>query len=195
MKKIEVPSLIIKDKFKYHKQYKEKTLDLINSTKDGDWKNNINNAYDNISKLDWNLSKNFERPWVKLIGNFIHEQLNNFAIEMGYQKIKLTELWYQQYQKEAIHNWHIHSGNYTGVYYLEFDKNSPTTEFLYPNNLNNCFTIDVEEGDIIIFPSYFIHRSQKNFIDKIKTIISFNLEFENLQNEFTKDKEISVRFY
>jgi len=195
MKKIEIPSLILKEKFKYHENFKEQLLKLIHETKDNGLNDHTNNMNDDISKLDWDLAKNFERPWVKLIINHFFEQLNNFSKIIGCDRILLRELWYQQYNKGDIHNWHIHGSNYTGVYYLEFNKNSPRTEFLFPNDLNKCFTIDVEEGDIITFPSYFIHRSQKNLTDIRKTIISFNIDFDLVQKEHTLDKQINVKFY
>ena len=60
---------------------------------------------------------------------------------MGYQSIKLHKMWYQQYSYGDVHNWHTHDGNYTGTYYLEFDKKCSTTEFLYPNNLKKVLLL------------------------------------------------------
>jgi len=190
MKKIEITSLILKEKFKQHLIYKEKVLNLIKNSVNESSFDNKNGNNDLISKLDWSLANNWERPWVKLIGPVINEQLNNFSLELGFINCNLHQLWYQQYNFGNIHNWHCHGGNYTGVYYLEFDKQSPKTEILYPNNLAEAFTINVEEGDIIIFPCFFIHRSGKILNNKRKTIISFNIEFDKIHEKYTHDRII-----
>ena len=190
MKKIVITSLILKEKFKQHFIYKEKIINLIKDSISESLIDNKNGNNDFISKLDWPLANNWERPWVKLIGPFIYEQLNNFSLELGFTGCVLNQLWFQQYNFQNIHNWHCHGGNYTGVYYLEFDKQSPKTEILYPNNLNEAFTINVEEGDIIIFPCYFIHRSGKIVNNKRKTIISFNIDFDRIHEKYTHDRVI-----
>jgi hypothetical protein len=190
MKKIEITSLILKEKFKQHFIYKEKIINLIKDSISESLIDNKNGNNDFISKLDWPLANNWERPWVKLISPFIYEQLNNFSLELGFTSCILNQLWFQQYTFQNIHNWHCHGGNYTGVYYLEFDKQSPKTEILYPNNLNEAFTINVEEGDIIIFPCYFIHRSGKIVNNKRKTIISFNIDFDRILEKYTHDRVI-----
>lgn len=190
MKKIEIPSLILKEKFKQHFSLKEKIINLIKDSVSESVIDNKNGNNDFINKLDWFLAKNWERPWVKLIGPSIYEQLNNFSSELGFVSCTLHELWYQQYNFGNIHNWHVHGKNYTGVYYLEFDKESPKTEILYPNNLNEAFTINVEEGDIIFFPCYFIHRTGKIKNNKRKTIISFNVEFDKIHEKYTHDRII-----
>jgi hypothetical protein len=190
MKKIEIPSLILKEKFKQHYILKEKVIDSIDKSKSESILDNKNGYNDNIFKLDWSLANNWERSWVKLIGPFIHEQLNSFSLELGFTSCDITRLWFQQYINGNIHNWHVHSGNYTGVYYLELNKQSPKTEIVYPNNLNEAFTVNVEEGDIIIFPSYFIHRSGKIKDTQRKTIISFNINFDRVHEKFTHDRII-----
>ena len=190
MKKIEITSLILKEKFKQHFIYKEKVIDLIKDSISESLIDNKNGNNDFISKLDWSLANNWERPWVKLISPLIYEQLNSFSLELGFTGCILNQLWFQQYTFQNIHNWHCHVGNYTGVYYLEFDKQSPKTEILYPNNLNEAFTVDVEEGDIIIFPCYFIHRSGKIVNNKRKTIISFNIDFDRIHEKYTHDRVI-----
>ena len=91
-------------------------------------------------------------------------------------------MWYQQYTKNNTHGWHIHGENYTGVYYLEFPKGSSKTELIDQYNIRKKITVNAKEGDIVIFPSFIIHRAPKIINDIRKTIISFNLQF-NLINE------------
>jgi len=64
------------------------------------------------------------------------------------------------------------------VYYLELPDNAPKTELIDQYNINKKITVDAKEGDIVIFPSFVIHRAPKMLTDDRKTIISFNLEFD-----------------
>jgi len=87
-----------------------------------------------------------------------------------------------QYVKNNTHTWHVHGENYTGVYYLEFPKDSPKTELVDQLNLNKKIIIEAVEGDVVIFPSFIIHRSPKVISDLRKTIISFNLHFTKVKD-------------
>jgi predicted 2-oxoglutarate/Fe(II)-dependent dioxygenase YbiX len=90
-------------------------------------------------------------------------------------------MWYQQYIQNDTHTWHIHGENYTGVYYLELPKDSPKTELIDQLDLNKKISIEAIEGDVIIFPSFIIHRSPKITNNLKKTIISFNLNFTKVK--------------
>ena len=51
------------------------------------------------------------------------------------------------------------------------------TELIDPFKQNKKIIIDADEGDIVIFPSYVIHRASEQKSDETKIVISFNLEF------------------
>ena len=59
MKKIEITSLILKEKFKQHFIYKEKVIDLIKDSISESLIDNKNGNNDFISKLDWSLANNW----------------------------------------------------------------------------------------------------------------------------------------
>lgn len=189
MNKIEIPSLILKEKFFYHDKIKKEFLKLINDTNDEGLHDHSGVMNDDISKLDWINANNWEREWIKKFGGLIQLQLDKFANELGFKKSLIKKLWYQQYIENDKHNWHSHEANYTGVYYLEMNKNNPTTQFLLPSNLEKAFTIDVEEGDFIFFPCYLIHRSPQNNVKERKTIISFNIEFSEINENYLGNKK------
>ena len=54
------------------------------------------------------------------------------------------------------------------------------------NNIKRKITVDAKEGDIVIFPSFINHRAPKMQSDTRKTIISFNLQFELIQDNIFK---------
>ena len=181
MKRIKVETTALLKPFKYHNQIKENLLSKINNSYNH--KIDIKNQYysDEIHKLDWSENLDFNREWVQLVKPKLEEHFNECANDLNYQSCQVVRMWYQQYIKNNTHGWHIHGENYTGVYYLELPKGSPKTELIDQYNINKKITINAKEGDIVIFPSFIIHRAPKVINDVKKTIISFNLDF-NLIN-------------
>ena len=103
--------------------------------------------------------------------------------KLNFEKVIIDNIWFQQYKQNGTHGWHTHGSNYTGVYYVDFEKTYAKTELINPID-DKKITIDAEEGDIIIFPSFIIHRSALQKINKTKTIISFNLTFEGISKKY-----------
>tara|TARA_R100000687_G_C6300168_1_gene95504 strand:- start:145 stop:459 length:315 start_codon:yes stop_codon:yes gene_type:complete len=99
----------------------------------------------------------------------------------------IYQIWFQQYFKKGTHGWHIHGHNFTGVYYLDFDRTSPKTELVYPYKNKEKISINANEGDIVIFPSFAIHRGCQLLDDKTKTIISFNFSLKEITKEKMKE--------
>ena len=182
MKKFKIETAYLIDSFKEHKKYKNKLLNLFK--KENFNINKIDNYYtDNISKLDWNKCEDFKREWIQLIKEDILKFFKKQTNELGYQEVKLHQIWFQQYKKNGTHGWHIHGHNYTGVYYVDFGKEDAKTELINQFDQNKILTIEAKEGDIVIFPSFIIHRSPIQKINKTKTIISFNLEFSKIEKK------------
>jgi len=179
--KIETAGLI--KPFNKHNKVKDKLLSLINNS-NSDKVLEVDSYYsDNIQNLDWSKNTNFTRQWVKYISKDLQKHFDNCAVELGYDKIDVKRIWYQQYLEGGSHGWHIHGESYTGVYYVEFEKDFPKTELINQFDQNQKIIVDAKEGDIIIFPSFIIHRSPVMKLNKRKTIISFNLEFQQKINE------------
>lgn len=165
--------------FEYHKEVKHKLLSLINNAHSDHMKNDIYG--DNIERLDWSKNLDHNRDWIKYVKPKLEKHFNKCAKILNYEKCEVHGMWYQQYFKNNTHTWHVHGENYTGVYYLELPKNSPKTELLDQIDINKKITIEAKEGDVVIFPSFIIHRSPKITSNLRKTIISFNLNFPKIK--------------
>ena len=131
---------------------------------------------DRVSKLDWSKGHDLTRPWVKIFFPNFDITIKNFIKGLGYNNYVIDAIWYQQYLEGDTHGWHTHGKTYTGVYYLEFPDKSSRTELYSPFNFKK-HTIKAKEGDIIIFPSHWIHRGPCN-TSKRKTIVYFNFEID-----------------
>jgi hypothetical protein len=165
-----------------HEQLRQPVLDLLDNAKTD--KLVMRDSYydDSVSKLDWSQARDFSRPWVKLLKPHIEDYLNKLAVALGYQSSIIDEFWFQQYVNGDSHGWHTHGSNFTGVYYLELDNNSPKTEIIEPSKQNKKIVLDVKEGDIVMFPSYTIHRAPIINNDIRKTIVSFNFILDLIES-------------
>jgi hypothetical protein len=136
---------------------------------------------DRISKLDWSIADNYSREWTLNFKPRLDKLLNDVANACGYAEVQINELWFQQYYTNDKHGWHTHGSNFTGVYYLELCDTSPRTQLTNPFTQTDIIIPNVKEGDILIFPSYVIHRAPKIIDNFRKTIISFNCNFDKVQ--------------
>ena len=180
MEKILLNSVGLLKKFNNHLKYKNDLLKLFEKESEN-IKQYTDYYSDNINKLDWSKCLDLERDWVKLIKDDLQEHFNYCANELGYKKATIIAIWFQEYLKNGTHGWHSHGNNYTGVYYVNFNKDCAKTQLIDPFNQNKIINVKANEGDIILFPSYVIHRSDIQKNDFKKTIISFNIEFIDIK--------------
>jgi hypothetical protein len=184
MQIIKLDSICLIDKFKKHSIFKQDLLNFFKLEKN--FIERKDHYYtDNIHKLDWYNSSDFKRDWVQLIIKDLQNYFENCLNVLNFEKVVIDKLWFQQYEQNGTHGWHVHGSNYTGVYYVDFEKNYAKTELINPLDRKKII-IDAEEGDIVLFPSFIIHRSAVQEINKTKTIISFNLSFDGVLKEYLK---------
>lgn len=163
-------------KFSQHQALKDMTLMLVNSQESKSIVNNQGYYSDNIFRTDWHLAQDYARPWVNILKPSIDQHMSAVMESLGYAQTELDNMWFQQYNKGSGHGWHVHMFcQWTNVYYLDFPQGSPKTQLVSPFDQSTIFEVDVEEGDILTFPSIVIHRAPAVETDNIKTIVSFNL--------------------
>ena len=134
--------------------------------------------------------------------------LDEFQTEAQcYGSMILTDLWMNVYDTKHWQEKHIHSpGQWAGVYYVHFDPNEhQATNFHHPletllatsgmiNSKANVITPWVQEGDMIIFPSWLEHAAPMNKSSKMRSTISFNffIEEEVYEGGDTDTEELTV---
>ena len=182
MKKEPLSFFMLIDKLKEHYKIKNQLINLLVDTQSEKLYQKNEYYGDSISRLDWLENKNLNREWVQYLIPNLQKHFDLCAKELNYQKAQIHSVWFQEYNQNDYHGWHIHEHHYTGVYYLKFPKNAPKTELV--DHQNNKLEINVKEGDIVIFPSIAIHRAPVVKNDLTKTIISFNIEFFDIQPDY-----------
>jgi hypothetical protein len=142
--------------------------------------------YERISNTDWHIKNNighiFEnKEYLNIINPIVAFHNKQLAEYTGITEINTNHIWFQQYSKGDFHGWHSH-GNcmYSNVYYVELNGSCPRTSFRF---MGTEFNIDVEEGDILTFPSFLQHCSRLNKHDLRKTVIAFNSNADGVVNE------------
>jgi ectoine hydroxylase-related dioxygenase (phytanoyl-CoA dioxygenase family) len=196
MIKYSLESPVVIKKIKNYKEINKKLLSYFDdvvgeSIKPGEGYTIGNNTWleDSFHKLDWKDAKDFSRPWVQYFLNYFIPEIIDIKNELYYEECHLIEMWFQQYRQNNMHSWHTHGENFTGVYYVELNEKSPKTQIVNPFDSHSVYQLDVSEGDIVIFPSYTLHRAPKMVHDTRKTIISFN--FCMLQGMYDIDLRLS----
>lgn len=177
---------ILKNKFKDHIFLKKELLDAINEQVSDSVKQHDDYYSDTVSRLDWNRKNDQSRKWIKILFKPLRNFFEDEISKLGLQGVGISALWFQQYNKNDQHGWHVHGDNFTGVYYLELDESSPRTQIIEPVS-KKLIEVEAKEGDIVIFPSVYIHRAPKVLSDKRKTIVSFNFSGTHIDKKYLNE--------
>lgn len=189
MEKFFLESPCVVSNFSKHNEYKNVILNLLNKAQ---YKNVKDKKVEtNITKTDWDFSRNPNRPWVKKILPELTNHVSEMYKSIGYDTILITELWFQQYSQESEHGWHVHGSTFTNIYYLELPEDAPKTQIVNPANQKEIIELDVKEGDFACFPSFVLHKAPENNSLSRKTIISFNLEVNFPEDSYFKSKSFT----
>lgn len=172
--------------FKYHAELKDQILDAISKQPDAERLQEVGDAVD-ISLCDWKHSRfDYNKPWLQILRPKLFEHLDEQTSTLGYKQFKIKEIWFQQYEQNSLHGWHVHGSNWTNVYFLELPEGCPKTQFINPFNQTDIAEFDIKEGDILTFPSFVIHRAPVNTNTQRKTIISWNMDLELSPGMYTE---------
>ena len=166
--------MIFLNSFLDHSKCKQELLDSINNMPI-DPSTIKTSGKDKISRTDFFLPKEVERPYLKFFNEIINPITEEMCKRLNSSYYEILYTWFQQYNHGDVHNWHNHTGSqFANVFFVELEDNSIGTEFLDPK-----YNIKVKEGDLITFPSYLYHRSPINLTKNRKTVISFNSSFKD----------------
>ena len=167
VKSVKSPIFIVN--VKNHKKIKLSFLDYFqNLLKHNNQKNSYKKNDYKVSNTDWFIDKNIKRNYESLFYKVIEDNLVDSIKKIFLcNNIEIHNYWFHQYLKNDNYDWHTHSkSQYSSIYYIELPNKKYKTIF-------KDIDIDVNEGDILSFPSYLLHKSPI-LNDERKTILSFN---------------------
>lgn len=180
-------------KFDKNDWFKKQIIPVIEKDIQKNKSNVFNKNWDCNISTNFHLENNVLDEYKHLYQYVIQDFLN--AIQVN--KDLLTEytidnIWYNVYKKDVYQEKHSHfPHHFSMIHYVEFDpREHPTTKFFNPSILSTHFLQDqipdrmtqqtkefddIEEGDIIFFPSFVEHLVKPNKSNKRRITISLNL--------------------
>lgn len=98
-------------------------------------------------------------------------------------KHNIMHMWFHQMTDNDYTFWENHQYcQWSAIYFVEISDKKYVTEFLNPDN-DEIIQPDVSEGDLVIFPSYVLHRAPKILNGKRKTTISWNMDIHSVYTD------------
>jgi len=174
LNKLKLDMPIVISHLKDHKSIKDEIMKHINEQASSRIFSDEHDDLD-ITRCDWTIERNVPRKWLEVLRPSLTKELDIIYKELGYDTYDVKNIWFQQYETNGVHGWHVHVYcQWTNVYYVDLPEDCPQTEIINPYNQKDIIKIDVKEGDLLTFPSFVIHRAPVNKSNKTKTIISFN---------------------
>ena len=188
------PDPIFRYKLENYKQINKELLNYIFELQKKDKKGNIRS-----NRGGWH-SPNFDLvnpgPPINFINNFINflKQImeNEFGWEYIPNKQRIVAMWAIINKKNSYNVLHNHQNCYlSSAYYIKKPKNSGHITFYDPKEVKTyrfpeiekhtpysaeTVTIEAEEGDLLIFPSYLYHSVGENLSDEERIVVSFNID-------------------
>ncbi len=168
-----------------------KEVETILKNKEKLKKNNYSNKLVGQVKQEFQLSKNFiNKHLIRFINNSVKTYIKKSS-NRNAKKISLKNLWIVRQFKNEYNPIHFHSGDISGVGYLNIPKNitqgnkklktNGTIDFIHGSKsfLNNSiFNHRPKVGDLILFPNYLMHTAYPFKRDGERRSFSFNLSID-----------------
>ena len=190
------PEPIFKYKIEDHKDINKKLSEYIYNLK-----NNDDEGLKRSNKGGWH-SKNFELKdknsiqfqFAIKVQEYIVDTFKKFGWKIKNKNIRISEMWAIINKKDDFNVIHTHPNCFlSAAYYVKASKDCGKFEVEHPNSAKkyafpeiekrNEFnlevaSIDIEEGDLLLFPSYLPHKVGKNESGEDRIVISFNVDIK-----------------
>ena len=165
---------------------------------------------DDMSKLPWNChvwstyaydKRLYKRKEFQEISKAISVYVRSYLDRRKWKrqdKIIMTELWVNYQDKYQFQEYHDHKERVlSGIFYLEVPENAPgliiqnpqkanfDDLFFFQEEVRDVNEINVETGDLIMFPSWLDHGVNANMTDKPRINIAFNFGIPKIVDAFS----------
>ncbi len=137
------------------------------------------------------------------IVDVITPNLQKFAEVISPNPVMITEMWYEKSKKGDKHSIHNHGGQgYSAVLYVKYNPeiHEPTVFYsAFRDPMKGDFLrwqpSEIEEGDLIIFPSELLHEALPNKSDEERIVVSFNIaSWQQMRSYNVGKKEVEDKF-
>lgn len=171
-------------------EYVEREYEKDSSTFKDPWDFDIFTTY----------GRDVDFSWQEILPFYI-KNIEEMARELNVSgAVGINNAWLNAYKKGQSHDLHDHlPSQFSAIHYVKYDSNLHTpTIFVNPYRQVSISSaprydtsdmskvppmwgpqsfLNVEEGDIVIFPSFFEHKVAKQSSDEMRVTLSFNFSF------------------
>lgn len=146
----------------------------------------------------WNCSVNSsfgqDNGWLVDIVSMYRDNYDEYFAQFNMKcNMHLIDIWYNEYFNSQYQERHHHlPADISCIHYISLAESHSGTTFINPyslhnasNSLMNCksphtFTPYVQEGDIVIFPSYLEHFVRVQSVEEQRITLSWNYRLSNI---------------
>ena len=173
----------------HNKELSKYIYDLQKEDSKGQKLSNVNGWHSPFFNL--NSRETVGYKFLVKIQPYITDVFKSYGCVFNPQKVKCSGMWAIINKKGNFNTEHIHpNSNLSGAYYVKAPKNCGKFKVINPhsisrdkfpprenpNELNRLVAEhEIEEGDLLIFPSYLPHSVLPNQSDDDRIVISFNI--------------------
>ena len=128
---------------------------------------------------------------------YVFDAIQNFGWKLEPKRVICTEMWAIINKKNNFNAIHTHPNSYlSAAYYVKAPNNCgkfiienphSISRHSYPllekkTNFNiKVAKLEIEEGDLLLFPAYLPHGVEENESDEDRIVISFNININNFK--------------
>ena len=173
----------------HNKEYSKYIYDLQKEDSKGQKLSNVNGWHSPFFDLSSRETVGYK--FLMKIQPYIADVFKSYGWVFNPQKVKCSGMWAIINKKGNFNTEHIHpNSNLSGAYYVSAPKNCGKFKVVNPhsisrdkfpprenpNELNRLVAEhEIEDGDLLIFPSYLPHSVLPNQSDDDRIVISFNI--------------------
>ena len=142
--------------------------------------------------FDLTVKSSIQKKFIIKVQEYILNVFQSCGWKTENQNIRITEMWAIINKRDNFNVLHTHPNCYlSAAYYVKAPKKCGRFQVENPNiakkhsypeiNIRNELNtegaaIDIDEGDLLIFPAYLPHKVGKNESDEDRIVISFNID-------------------
>ena len=165
--------------------YKMQELDI-----EGENKSNFGGWHS--KPFDLKEKGSIQNNFLNDISECIFDSFLNYGWKVDPKKIRIREMWAIINKKNDFNIEHTHPNSYlSAAYYVKTPKNCGKFIATNPNAISKNYYpaiekatqynqknsgIEVEEGNLLLFPAHLPHKVERNMSDEDRIVISFNVD-------------------
>lgn len=185
----------VEDYQNYNNELIEYIYQLYNDDKEGIQRSNRGGWHSKPFELK--DKKTIQHKFLLETSKYVFDTIKTFGWKLEPNKVICTEMWAIINKKNDFNVIHTHPNSYlSAAYYVKAPKNCG--KFTVENPLSasrhsypalekqtefnvKVAGLEVEEGDLLLFPAYLPHKVEENKSEEDRIVISFNININNFK--------------